>query len=955
MYAKDLPPVARRSLLSRLFWIHRLKPPVQRELYRLASTDAGWVELRKIFISCEMRTNSVILADPTAPTEFFDQVNASLISNSLNQKNFHKFLKAVVKKCRKAILTGAEVEIPRSCSWLSRVINRVKGNVEERVQQLTLLQTRASGYPSDEIRKESLEKWIDTVTGEVDPDPEALSRLSELEAYLKEVLAVNAFTVRNTHVSLGASACLENPRARGGKTSLARELLSKPQDVYRIDLATGEYTDELILADEEPGEYLFHLSLSRVKEAREQTLSVRVGTIDEVGEKSRIITIPSFHHSTVLSPWAHLTYQALKTCRETSSGVSGTNHAWELSLSLSASDPDLEWLFAPRGEIKAFNSDLSEATDRAYHDAIRCVVDCMQAVMPVQPWYHSVVRDLLSSSRPFSVRMENEILRGVSARGCFMGDHGSKTVLTLSGMYALAGMRFPRLSRIVGDDHTTVSANAEEAGKIYRSRIESLGYMLSEDDSFESRTIFFAEEASEIPTSASHTTEVWMSRKGRSRLPFVDVPKVKILSDAGKTAGLFSETAIGKITLLGQRMEATGKTFREGLFHLASWIQDICISLVFRKEFVYFPRFLVQTGKPILFGHPENAHAFFKMQRRGRMKSHYADIMEQALRPSTVRDSGKYIIQSFFTHGANDDQIRIVEREFPLHEFEDDRLLTEESMKGFEPFLVSRLRSKVISESEIVAKLAERSQLLSDPPATKRLTVANLARGGRELTDDLLTEFTGLWESNSKLLRIRKGEKYYDRKAVEEKLGCTHPLRVSGILQPLPLLEGAEIRRTERDREVEKLYTWVKSNPQRLDDIPRALIRDDLVLLSDAYLTVPRLLIVTDDIKLLRASAILRSFNWRQSRETFHISVNDWVLSDLTAGDSFEPSEVFIDEGALDGYLDNLDKEGREPPDPDGGSIVGRFRPIRPTGKLTLPTEVMELRHLRGELPSVAE
>jgi hypothetical protein len=901
-----------------------------------------------------MRMNSVILADPTAPDEYFDQVNASLISNSLNQRNFHKFLKSVIKKCRKAILTNTPVEVPRSCSWLSRALDRIKGNVEERVQQLTLLQTRASGYPTAETRQESLETWINTITSETNPDPEKLALVSELEAYLKEVLTVNAFTVKHTHVSLGVSACLENSRVKGGKSSMARGLISGAREIFRIDLATGDYTDDLILADEEPGEYLFHLSLSRVKEDLESVLKVKASTVSELGEKARIITVPSFYHSTVLSPWAHLTYQALKTCRETKSGVSGTNHAWELSLSLTASDPDLVWLFASQ-DVKASNSDLSEATDRAYHEAIELVLEQMQAAMPVQPWYFSVVKTLLSSSRPFSVKMEEEIMEGMSTRGCFMGDHGSKTVLTLSGMYALAGMKFPRLSRLVGDDHTTISANAEEAGRIYRSRITDLGYELSEDDSYESRTIFFAEEASEIPTDAGHTTEVWLSRKGRSKLPFHDVPKVKILSDAGQDLGLFSETAIGKITLLGQRMEATGKTFREGLFHLASWIQDTCVSLVYRKEFVYFPRFLVQTGKPILFGHPENAHAFFKMQRKGRMKSHYADIMEQALRPTNISNSGKYIIQSFFTHGAGDDQIRIVEREFPEHEFEEDLLLTEESMKGFAPFLVSRLHSKVISESEIVAKLAERSQLLQEAAVSKRLTVANLARGKRELTDELLTEFTNLWATNSKLLRIRKEEKYYDRKAVEEKLGCTHPLRVSGILQPLPLLEEEELRRSERDREVEKLYTWVKSNPQRLDDIPRALIRDDLVLLSDAYLTAPRLLVVTDDRKLLQACAILRSFNWRQPRETFHISVNDWVLADLTAGDSFEPSEVFMDEGALDGYLDNLDKEGLDPPDPDGGTIKGRYRPVRPTGNLRLPTEVMELHHLRGELPSVAE
>jgi hypothetical protein len=326
--------------------------------------------------------------------------------------------------------------------------------------------------------------------------------------------------------------------------------------------------------------------------------------------------------------------------------------------------------------------------------------------------------------------------------------------------------------------------------------------------------------------------------------------------------------------------------------------------------------------------------------------------MEMALRPTS---HGTRIIQSFFTHGANDETIRITERKFPESDFEDDRILTNEAIKGFEPFLITRLHSKVISESEIVAKLAELDVLLGEKPKTKRLTVANLARGKKPLTDELLTEFVDLWLSNSKLLRVRKEERYYDRKAVEEKLGVTHPLRVSGILQPLPLEEQADITRTEHDREVNKLYEWVKSNPQRLDDVPRALIRDDLLLLSDAYLTMPRLLVVTDDIKLLNAYANLRSINWRQQRMTYHITMNDWVLSDLTASSFFKPDEVFVDEGSLDGYLDNLDKLGKDPPDPDGRTIEGRFRPIRPTGQIRLPSEVMEVQRLRGELPTIDE
>jgi hypothetical protein len=520
-------------------------------------------------------------------------------------------------------------------------------------------------------------------------------------------------------------------------------------------------------------------------------------------------------------------------------------------------------------------------------------------------------------------------------------------------------MKFPKLSRLVGDDHATIvkEEHVEAAEQIYRSRMEKLGYKLSEVDSYQTETVFFAEDAFEIPTDISKTTEVWMSRKTRSSLPFIDTPKSKILSDAGKDIGSFSESAIGKITLLGKRMEHTGRTFCEGLFHLASWIQDLNIGLIFRKEFVYFPRFLVQTGKPMLFGSKENFCSFVRMHRCGRLTSHYADIMETALRPS-ISGGNKYIVQSFFTHSAKDENIRIVERKFDFEKFEQHQVLKHESVKGFVPFLVGRLQSKLISESEIVAKLAEWETLLGPNSLSKpsRLTVDNLSRGQQPLSDELLAEFTDRWKGNSKVLRLRHEERYYDRKAIEESLGGLHPLRVGNLLKPLPLSERAELLVLEHDREVEKLYQWVLTNPSRLDDVPRALIRDDPVLcLSDKYLSMERLLIVSDDYKLVNAATHLRGFNWRLNRPTYHITVNDWVLSDLTATPVFEPDEVFMDEGALDGYLDILDASGKDPPDPDGKTIANRYRLVRPTRKFHLPQEVMEIQHLRAKLPTVGE
>jgi hypothetical protein len=955
IYAKDLPSHARRSLLSKLYWIRRCKPSVQCELYRLASSDQGWTELRRIFVSCEMRITTIILADPNQPYEFFDQINCSLISNSLNQKNFHKFLKSVIKKCRKAVLSGEKPDIPRSCSWITRVIKAISNKVTKRLREITLLQTRAAGYPNKEIRQDSLQSWIDTTTSQPDVDLSLLTELTDLERYVNETMQVNAFTVRHTHVSLGGGSCLESTKKSGGKTVFARNLIRDVKSCSIVDLDTGEITYNHVFADAEPGEFLFHYSLLRFLENQEKLLTVRVTGIDEVGMKYRIITVPSFYHSTILSPWAHLTYQFLKTSPETRDGVAGTNHAWRMSLALTASDPDADWLFKPEANNEVFCSDLEAATDSTYHPAIEAIVETIQAIMPVKNWYHETVKSLLASSRPFSVQMENEIVRGHTTRGAFMGDHGSKTLLTLSGVYALAGMPSKRISRIVGDDQATVCESAGECGVIYRQRMESLGYKISEDDTFVSKTCFFAEDAFDIPTDPGKTTEVYTFRKARSRLPFHDVPKAKILVDPGKDEGLFSETAIGKITLLAVRMEQSGKTYSERQFHLASWMQDLSLGLLYRKEFVYFPRFLVQTGKPPLFGCKDNVKSFLRMQRCGRLTEHYADIMRQSL-DGDVRSINRFIVQSFFTHAKGDEHIRILEREFDDQRFEECRVLTSEAVRGFEPFLVGRLSSHIISESEITMKLAEREMLLGEKPPTSRLLVDTLGRGGAPLTHELMNDFIDLWVSNSKLLRLRHRERYYDREAVGELLDLSHPLRVNGLLKELPLEEKSELLRSEHDREVKKLYDWVIANPQRLDDIPRALIRDDPILLSGDYLTIQFLLVVSDDSKLVQYCANLRGFNWRTSTKiTFTMSIHQWVLADLTADPWFPPENVFLDEGSLDGYCDKMDREERDIPGPDGGLFINRFRPVRPNRGLKIPQDVMELATLRGPAPSIPE
>jgi hypothetical protein len=180
VYAKDLPAWMRKSLMTKLHWFKSCSSPVRDKMFKMCGSDEGFKALRGIFVSCEMRMNSVILADPDQPYTTFDKINVSLISNTLNDANYHKSLKGTIKRARKSIMMGEKASIPRNCSWLSPILTRVKGHVDTRVRELTLLQTRASGLPSEKQKELSIQDWIELVTSEPPQNLDLLSEISGL-------------------------------------------------------------------------------------------------------------------------------------------------------------------------------------------------------------------------------------------------------------------------------------------------------------------------------------------------------------------------------------------------------------------------------------------------------------------------------------------------------------------------------------------------------------------------------------------------------------------------------------------------------------------------------------------------------------------------------------------------------------------------------------------------------
>jgi hypothetical protein len=350
-----------------------------------------------------------------------------------------------------------------------------------------------------------------------------------------------------------------------------------------------------------------------------------------------------------------------------------------------------------------------------------------------------------------------------------------------------------------------------------------------------------------------------------------------------------------------------------------------------KPEFVYFPRFLVATGKPILFGHDENFITFIKNQKGGRLLGSYMDLMWRAVSTSS---GGQTAINTQFDHRSNT-FLRVTEFEEKIpDELLGFQVLKTEVQRGITPFIIGRLGSKLISETEIKMKLNEMEYLFNEKLPIKA-TVGTMALRNRDFSEGTIRSFISKWRSNSILLKFRYHERYYDRDKVESYLRSCHPLRVSIPLGIEPSEDEKELKkdlRLERDRDTEILWEWVLSDPSDLDSMPRALVRDDLPLLraNPHILSVERLLVVSNDLKMVQQISTLRSWNWRSHKTTYICGIEKWIQADCLPGSHFNATdEVVVDMGSLDGVIARLSDEELEPL--RTGLRLEDFSLIRPT------------------------
>jgi hypothetical protein len=907
-YASQLTPSFRRFLLRKLFWFNGLKDVHKYKLYDYCETPQKFQKLSNLFQTVEGRVIAALLSVGDRVTyDEIDQLNRSIIGNLLNDSRFQKKMKTYLKQVRKSVLEGNKIPSPsRETSFLKTFINKcLDGNLDrdETIYRIvTFCQGRAMGNPSRDLIHDSAQKWVENFT-KPDPNGPEDYNLDELEVQVMNTpLDVEAIRA-HARVTLSHSACFEAGRKQGGKISVAREILKIPL-IRKIDLESGEDSKEVIAPRDSPGEALFHYSLWKMRDYFEDSMQVKASNVNEGGAKSRVVTADSFFHGSVLSPWAHMWLKILQSFPAARAGVTEGRHGWAFIKSITASRPDLAWVFEVA--VKAISTDLSEATDHLYWSAAKALIRMCNRVLEIPEWYGRLIESCLCSPRYVSYRAGSFSWKGETSNGVFMGDSGCKVLLTFGNLLAVLRMAYAgnAVSAVVGDDHTTLSTNAVAALGIYNRTIRSLGFVTSDDDEVVSDTYgFYAEEVYKIPPTNRDTVDAIASGSPRE-LPYIDIPKVRLLMDIRKDRADFSSTTSGRVFQFGKELEYVNRPNRfQGLFHIGSWIQDLCLDLRHKPEFVYFPRALVSAGKPLLFQNRDNFTDFIKIHKSGRLLGRYYYLMDTAVH-SQVNFG---IVPRFFTKTSEDRLVLVKQRELP-EQVVPLKLFQSRKKKWYQPLVVQRLREYLISETEICAKLNQLEELFSEVPVAEPATVESVAVSVEEINTETLKSFLDMWEGNSMLLGRNALENWYPRKEVMKILDIENPLHVKIPINWTGKKGGIPAERMlEKERDAARLYEWLLNSA---DDVnpPTEIIADDPAILEqirdapnkDVY-------VATDDVAMLRYAS---SLYWRKN--VIRISTRRWCEAAMTItpllGSGVQDS-VIVDLGSVDSLVSQLTDE----------------------------------------------
>lgn len=584
---KDLSINKRVQIIHDTFWFNKLKPVNKKRVYTLLSQGRPGYSRLKQFL---MTTDSVILSLIFSfPEKFFsyhqtDKIAVSIMSNLLNSgDHFLKILKDFRKSLKKWYFTndGSELMVPRELGVFSYVKGLTRNQSVFEVYKISLLcQTRSSGTGSKIMLTQAFEKWRQTVTTEYSFSDEVKE---ELDTQVHLLLSQAEIRSGTSRVSFGTSACYEVGQRQGGKWSILQTLFQQQKKVPVTDLETGEYTGNYIFPNyKNIGEYSFQYSLWRYKSGVPMNFC-KGAFIKEPG-KVRVVTSSQFFHATILHPFNHIGIDILKSVPCLRDGLSASKNLWALYKRIGRP-------FSPN--LIGYCADLTAASDSGVRDFVTIVVRLMRQIFSLPTWYMNVVNQLLTMDRDVWFPELGE--RVISKRGWFMGDPGTKVILSVfTGIL----IRNIPISANCGDNIACLSC--EDMEKRVRRLVSISGMELSEEDSFQSKYwINYCEEYLKVPHSEYELAVINKRYKDGSFLPYLDYPRFRLVFDLKKETQDHSSTPMGKFDLFNKEISWIDRGhIAYGHYNLLSVIQ---LRFLPEKEYagrMFLPRKLGGAGKP---------------------------------------------------------------------------------------------------------------------------------------------------------------------------------------------------------------------------------------------------------------------------------------------------------------------------------------------------------------------
>lgn len=404
-------------------------------------------------------------------------------------------------------------------------------------------QSRANTVATEEMTKQSLKKWVATLTTPPMPISERL--LTELEQFGAEIsheIAGNVDLSRPLTILLNTSAKIEATTAEGGTaaaiTALYADRVKEETPVY--DMATMTVTRTEV---QEVGNATLSCAIQDVlsecdglmPKPEASVLEIRPLTVLEIS-KSRSASVGRLAYQILLSVISDIGLDAISQLREAKNTMRGGNLAFRFVCQL---DELPEYMNdSEQTAWSVFASDLTEASDSGRKDVARRLL---------MGFFSDPVFDRIRGLIILSINLfcADRILlyegeRLTSSVGWMMGDPLTKLVLMLANIYCYRSAckiaNTPSLGNFNGDDAIIVYRGNQYICH-YLDGVKAIGLKTSWPDTFVSnkdRIFIYSEEVGLLPRSFLQIPTVAAIVNHNDILNEVLVPRRKLTTPYAK-------------------------------------------------------------------------------------------------------------------------------------------------------------------------------------------------------------------------------------------------------------------------------------------------------------------------------------------------------------------------------------------------------------------------------------